>query len=190
MSSVTTPFDASKMNSSPYREIPMSEIIPVLQQIRRQHGVFVPNIGIPGAIKQKEEVVMERVMEHCGFKAGMALVLGYGLGMVFGLFTAGMDSSMPGAMGGLADQTTKQVVKEMKARSVSYGKNFAVVGCLFSSTECAVETFRGKSELVNGTIAGGLTGGMLGFRAGPQAALFGAAGFAIFSTAIDYYFRH
>ena len=117
--------------------------------------------------------------------------IGYALGGAFGLFTAGLDSSMPSyAQGPQEHQTAKQVFNEMKARAGSYAKNFAVVGAMFSSTECLIESYRGKTELANGTMAGCISGGLLGMRAGPQAAVFGCAGFAAFSTAIDYYFRH
>ena len=37
--------------------------------------------------------------------------------------------------------------------------------------------------------AGCITGGVLGAKAGPQAAALGCAGFAAFSLAIDYYMR-
>lgn len=65
---------------------------------------------------------------------------------------------------------------------------------------------RGKSDWKNGTYAGGVTGGLIGLRgvkwlwfiylekivklcfvAGVKAGVIGAAGFAAFSTAIDYY---
>ena len=113
------------------------------------------------------------------------------MGGAFGLFTAGLDSSMPSyAQSTQEHQTAKQVFNEMKTRAGSYAKNFAVVGAMFSSTECLIESYRGKTELANGTMAGCISGGLLGMRAGPQAAVFGCAGFAAFSTAIDYYFRH
>ncbi|XP_065661505.1 mitochondrial import inner membrane translocase subunit Tim22 [Hydra vulgaris] len=174
----------------PPPNIQISEILPLIEEVRRANGRFVPNIGIPSATKQKEEVIIERVMEHCGFKTGMAFVLGYALGGAFGLFTAGLDTSMPSYVTGYQEQSAKVILKEMKNRAGSYAKNFAVVGAMFSATECMIETYRGKTELGNGTIAGCLTGGLLGLRAGPQAAVFGCAGFAAFSTAIDYYFRH
>lgn len=58
--------------------------------------------------------------------------------------------------------------------------------CLF---EMDVQS-RGTSDWRNGTYAGGITGGIIGLRAGIKAGILGAAGFAAFSTAIDYYMRH
>ena len=49
--------------------------------------------------------------------------------------------------------------------------------------------FRGRNDLKNGIAAGCITGGILGAKAGPQAAGVGCAGFAAFSAAIDYYMR-
>ena len=49
--------------------------------------------------------------------------------------------------------------------------------------------FRGKSDLSNGVAAGCITGGALAYKAGPQAAAIGCAGFAAFSAAIDAYMR-
>ena len=65
---------------------------------------------------------------------------GYGLGAVFGLFTAGVGPSMPNHMTGVADQSAKAILKDMKSRAVSFGKNFGVVGLMFSGTECLVES--------------------------------------------------
>ena len=79
--------------------------------------------------------------------------------------------------------------KDMGSRSYSSAKNFAIVGALFSGTECCIEGLRAKNDLTNGIAAGCVTGGILGAQAGPQAALLGCAGFAAFSAAIDAYMR-
>ena len=84
------------------------------------------------------------VLDVCFLKCESAIIFithtGYGLGAVFGLFTAGMDSSMPNPMTGVADQSAKAILKDMRSRAVSYGKNFGVVGFMFSGTECLVES--------------------------------------------------
>lgn len=79
--------------------------------------------------------------------------------------------------------------KDMGARSWSSAKNFGIVGALYSGTECCIEGLRAKNDLTNSVAAGCLTGGILGAKAGPQAAAFGCAGFAAFSAAIDAYMR-
>lgn len=47
---------------------------------------------------------------------------------------------MPNPMTGVADQSAKAILRDMKSRAVSYGKNFGVVGFMFSGTECLVES--------------------------------------------------
>ena len=57
---------------------------------------------------------------------------------------------------------------------------------VFSGTECVVEKYRGSHDVVNGASAGFVTGAVLAAPQGPQAAAFGAVGFALFSIAIEY----
>lgn len=161
-------------------------ILEVLRRRENKEIPFVP-IGLPQFAPTKEELMIKRMFESCAFKSGMSCVLGFALGGAFGLFTAGID---PMSTMTTETPTTKMVLKEMKARTISYGKNFALVGAMFAGTECTVESIRGKSELLNGTLSGAIVGGVLGLRAGLQAGVLGAVGFALFSTAIDYYLRH
>jgi mitochondrial import inner membrane translocase subunit TIM22 len=63
------------------------------------------------------------------------------IGGALGLFGASVDPYY--SMGGRVDpaqQTVKQVFKEMGSRSLSSAKNFALVGALFASIECTVES--------------------------------------------------
>ena len=70
----------------------------------------------------------------------MNIFPGYLLGAGFGIFTAGLDTSMPTSVTGQVDSSARAVLREMGQRASSYGKNFGVVGAMFSGTECAVES--------------------------------------------------
>ncbi len=63
-------------------------------------------------------------------------VPGFALGGAFGLFTAGIDPNITGT----ETPTVKLVWKEMKARTISYSKNFALIGAMFAGTECLIES--------------------------------------------------
>ncbi|XP_059141409.1 mitochondrial import inner membrane translocase subunit Tim22-like [Physella acuta] len=154
---------------------------------RPRADVTIPIGGIPQMPLSREELFIRGIFDSCAFKSTASCVVGFALGAAFGLFTAGVD---PMSTMSTETPTTRMVLREMKARSLSYGKNFALVGAMFAGTECLVESYRGKTELINGTASGAIVGGVLGLRAGLKAGIFGAVGFAIFSTAIDYYMRH
>ncbi|KAI5284312.1 hypothetical protein KEM54_001438 [Ascosphaera aggregata] len=125
----------------------------------------------------------------------MAGGMGFALGGAFGLFMSSMSYDTPMTPQGreLAKlpvrEQLRRGLKDMGSRSYSSAKNFAIVGALFSGTECCIEGLRAKNDLANGVAAGCITGGILGAKAGPQAALAGCAGFAAFSAAIDAYMR-
>ncbi|KAL1116611.1 hypothetical protein AAG570_005083 [Ranatra chinensis] len=151
---------------------------------RYRENITIPrNLG-PPVIKTNDEKTVEAALESCTFKSVMSCVLGYGLGGAVGLFTASVGPSVG------QQQTAREILREMKTTTLSYAKNFALLGAVFSAVECNVESYRGVSDWRNGTIAGGVTGGVIGLRVGVKAGLFGAAGFAAFSTVIDYFMRH
>ncbi|XP_008217436.1 mitochondrial import inner membrane translocase subunit Tim22 [Nasonia vitripennis] len=153
-------------------------------QQRYRENIIIPRALGGGYIKSNEEKAVERFMESCAFKSIMSCVLGFGLGAALGLFTSSVNPNVAAVE---KQQTAREILREMKTTTLGYAKNFAVIGFVFSGVECAIESYRGKSDWKNGTYAGGLTGGMIGLRAGVKAGIVGAAGFAAFSTAIDYY---
>ncbi|XP_066144944.1 mitochondrial import inner membrane translocase subunit Tim22 isoform X2 [Euwallacea fornicatus] len=179
---------------------------------RYRENIIIPrNLG-PVQIKTNEEKMVEAFFESCPFKVIMSCVAGYGLGAVIGLFSSSIG---PQSATSIETQTARQVFQEMKTTTLSYAKNFAIIGAMFSGVECTIETvdnlsapssnprcsllvniwiegkqqlkMRGKSDWKNGTYAGAVTGGMIGLRAGVKASVVGAMGFAAFSTVIDYY---
>ncbi|CAG0892615.1 unnamed protein product [Cyprideis torosa] len=154
---------------------------------RYRDNLVVPTMigGMP--FKTKEERMMEAALESCAFKTVMSTVIGYALGAVLGIFSASVNPNIAGPEA--QQQTAREVLREMKTTTLSYAKNFAVIGCMFSAVECTIESYRGKDDWKNGTYSGAVTGGLIGLRAGVKAGVFGAAGFAIFSTAIDYWMK-
>lgn len=66
---------------------------------------------------------------------------GFVLGGAFGIFTAGIDTNVGfDPKDPYRTPTAKEVLKDMGQRGISYAKNFAIVGAMFSFTECVVES--------------------------------------------------
>ncbi|XP_076606848.1 mitochondrial import inner membrane translocase subunit Tim22 [Chaetodon auriga] len=146
--------------------------------------------GLPMPAKSDEQKMIERGMESCAFKSLLACVGGFVLGGAFGVFTAGIDTNVGfDPKDPLRTPTAREVLKDMGQRGMSYAKNFAIVGAMFSCTECIIESHRGKSDWKNAVYSGCVTGGAIGFRAGLKAGVLGCGGFAAFSAAIEYYLR-
>ncbi|XP_053131012.1 mitochondrial import inner membrane translocase subunit Tim22-like [Hemicordylus capensis] len=158
----------------------------------RQARAFDPAAlgGFPAPGKSPEQKMVERAMESCGFKAALACVGGFVLGGAFGMFTAGIDTNVGfDPKDPYRTPTAREVLKDMGQRGMSNAKNFAIVGAIFSCTECLAESYRGKSDWKNSVMSGCITGGAIGFRAGLKAGVLGCGGFAAFSALIDYYLR-
>lgn len=105
------------------------------------------------------------------------------MGAIFGIFTASVDPMY--TINPNKVPTLKEIAIEMRTRAWSTGKNFAMLGIMFSTFECNIESYRGRTDLYNGFMSGFLTGGVLGLRAGIKPAIFGGIGFALFSAAIE-----
>ena len=147
-------------------------------------------LGIPISIPNPTEKRIEGISESCVFKGTLAGVVGGAMGIVFGVFTSAVDPNITGdnyATG--KTLTTKEVYKEMAARSKSYAKSFAFLGLGLSGAECVIESYRGKSDIYNALYAGCAVGGAMGLRAGVVTGCVSCVGFATFSAAIDLYMK-
>lgn len=137
------------------------------------------------------KMMIESLLENCAVKSGISAVAGYAFGGAIGLFMSGMDyhqtSEEYQKMSGR--EQIRYTLKDMKTRFSSSAKNMAVVGAVFAGSECVIEGYRAKTDLYNGVSAGCFTGAVMAAKSGPQAALFGCAGFSAFSLAIDYWMR-
>lgn len=60
----------------PNQQIPLSSIIPAVQEARRHRPPFVPSVGLPNVLRTPQELMVERVMENCAFKSVLAGVVG------------------------------------------------------------------------------------------------------------------
>ncbi|XP_031845726.1 mitochondrial import inner membrane translocase subunit Tim22 [Nomia melanderi] len=156
-------------------------------QHRYRENIVIPRTIGPVYIKSNEEKRIESIVESCTFKSICSCLIGYALGGAIGLFSASVNPNYASIE---KVQTVRETFKEMRITISSYAKNFAVIGCVFTAIECSIESYRGKNDWKNTAYAGGFTGGILGLRAGVKAGIIGAAGFAAFSTAIDYYMNH
>ena len=54
------------------QQMPLSSIIPAVQEARKHRPPFVPSVGLPNVIRTPQELMVERVMENCAFKSILA----------------------------------------------------------------------------------------------------------------------
>ncbi|KAL8482053.1 hypothetical protein ACS0TY_027690 [Phlomoides rotata] len=111
---------------------------------------------------------------------------GGGMGLAFGMFLASFDNpTTQEEVTGKVRQQIIQQAKKMGQKSWSSCKSFALMGFVFSLSECIVEKARAKHDITNTVVAGCATGGAISARGGPKAACVGCAGFAAFSVVIE-----
>ncbi|GBG74633.1 hypothetical protein CBR_g19040 [Chara braunii] len=121
---------------------------------------------------------------NCAVKTILSGVMGGGMGLLMGFLFGGYDPCF-------ADEALSMrqklwiSTKSAGVRSLQMAKGFALVGAIYSGTECIVEKARAKHDMNNTVIAGCITGGSLSAKGGPRAACAGCVGFAAFSVLID-----
>lgn len=131
-----------------------------------------------------EDIKAQEMMDNCAVRSLLSLVAGGGFGLFMGMLLGALDTPMHVEQMS-AKQQFIQTARQMGSRSLSSAKAFAIMGAIFSGTECVVEKARAKHDMKNTAIAGCVTGGAISARAGAKAACFGCAGFAAFSVLIE-----
>ncbi|KAL5276343.1 TIMM22 family protein [Megaselia abdita] len=107
---------------------------------RYRENIIIPKSMGPVQIKTNEEKLVESVFESCTFKSVIACVIGYGLGAAIGLFSASVNPNVADPFFAEKRQTAREIFRDMRASTHSYGKNFAIIGAVFSAVECTIET--------------------------------------------------
>ena len=135
---------------------------------------------------------LNEAMNNCLVRGAVSFVVGGLLGAAMGVFIGSWQLSGHTPEAGLSDprnltarQALREMVQLMKSKSVSWAKNFAVVGSIYSTVECFLASGRGRHDIKNPVLAGCITGGALAYAQGPVAILGGCAGFAAFSLVIE-----
>lgn len=155
-----------------------------------------PNAApVPGWVR-----VINAGTETCVFKGAISGIAGGGLGLMLGLFFGGYASAVDKAveMDGPTSAKLRVGMREAWRAMTSYGKNFAKFGLLYSVSECVVEKFRAKHDMVNPVLGGCAAGAAM--AAAPYESIpararaiqmgIGCASVAAFSAAIDYYMEY
>ncbi|KAG0337785.1 Mitochondrial import inner membrane translocase subunit tim22 [Podila horticola] len=124
----------------------------------------------PGQASPDQVALFNSVFrENCPFKFVFGGVTGFALGGVFGIVMSSFEFAGPQLTPALQELSTKEQMRII---------------------ECFIEGYRAKNDIYNGAAAGCFTGGVLAAKGGAKASAVGCAGFAAFSTAIDYWMRH
>ncbi|KAJ3256842.1 Mitochondrial import inner membrane translocase subunit tim22 [Boothiomyces macroporosus] len=137
----------------------------------------------------------QELMNSCPAKTLIGAAMGFAMGGLFGLFMSSADNALDDKFLRLSvREQTAITFKEMGAKAMSSAKSFGVLTAIFVSSECAIETIRGKDDQYNQLLSGCFTGAFLSrtgksllILAGVQAMGIGCVGFAAFSAAIETY---
>mmetsp|Transcript_25861 Transcript_25861/g.45105 ORF Transcript_25861/g.45105 Transcript_25861/m.45105 type:complete len:217 (+) Transcript_25861:24-674(+) len=136
---------------------------------------------------------MSAIPESCVFKSLTGVALGGGMGFVMGLVLGAMgDLGPPVAVlhgrevpAAPAREQLRTAYKATLQKSVGWAKNFAAISAIFQGTECVIEKYRGKHDMLNPILSGCAAGAVLAAAEGPQAAALGCMGFAAFSGVVE-----
>jgi hypothetical protein len=121
-----------QMNFGALREQLMGERRP------NKDRILVPVTLGSGPMPSYQEQAIQSAFESCAFKTIFSGVVGFGLGGAIGLFSASVGPDL--AVLDSEKQNWREVLRDMKTKSLSHAKNFGILGAMFACTECAIES--------------------------------------------------
>jgi mitochondrial import inner membrane translocase subunit TIM22 len=132
-------------------------------------------------------------MDNCLVRGVVSFFAGGALGFAMGIFIGSWQLGGPSVEtpAGLdpTKMTAREALREMyttiRTKSISWMKNFAIVGGVFSIIDCTMAKFRGRHDAKNSMASGCLTGAVLAYNQGPVAIFLGCLGFAAFGIVMD-----
>lgn len=152
---------------------------------------LIPTLLIPYPRPKRATDAMA-FMDYCPVRGLTSFAMGGVLGFGMGIFLAGFNSIGPAHNLHARDPATMTIRESMRdsyhymrTSSLSWMRNFAVVGGIFATVECTIEKARGKHDMANPILAGCLSGAGLAWRSGPLGMAVGCGGFAAFSAAVE-----
>mmetsp|Transcript_2627 Transcript_2627/g.3498 ORF Transcript_2627/g.3498 Transcript_2627/m.3498 type:complete len:202 (+) Transcript_2627:23-628(+) len=157
-------------------------------------GNYVVKSPITGEVYElvapSASTLMENPFQHNCLGMGIMGLIGGAIGgFLFGTFLSATSFSQYDATQSTM-QSTIQGFKEMGRAGISTAKNLAVFGAVLSTSECTLETIRGKSDVYNDMAASCFSGGILSYRGGSRGMAMGCVGMTGLGLAFDYFLLH
>eukprot|EP00300_Choanocystis_sp_HF-7_P028976 c3516_g1_i1.p1 GENE.c3516_g1_i1~~c3516_g1_i1.p1 ORF type:complete len:158 (+),score=17.31 c3516_g1_i1:33-506(+) len=145
-----------------------------------------PNPAQAAADKLQAAIMQQEFSMNCPANTALHGAAGAGLGVILGLVV--------GSYTGMTDSEFKGTFRErlrtsgglMRTRAFSYMKGFGAFSVVYEASLCTIEKQRAVTDPTNHGLAGCVTGGAFGARAGGlTGACLGCAGMAAFSYLIE-----
>lgn len=167
----------------------MARFINPVTRFKESSNMIVPNQFGAGELLSPQETRLQRIADSCIVRSITHACAGGLVGGGIGLFLSSVAPETLTAKE-FQSQTLKSVFRDMKTRTLASAKSFSILAGMFGATECAYETYRGKSDLLNDVLAGTTTGCIVGLRGGLTAGIFGAVTFGALSGVAGLYLNN
>lgn len=127
---------------------------------------FFRKVILPKSKLTEVPTIPTLLMESCSFKIIQGAVIGYGVGIGWGMFMGAMGDVSPIQIiqgrevpqAPLREQV-RAGFKGTASKAKGWGKSFCILSALFGGIECLIEKYRAKHDVWNPVISGCVVGG-------------------------------